>query len=253
MDKRSFRLKKYLRSFGEGFLDLFFPSSPSCPLCQRVREKKTANGPFCRECSADLENWRRRPGCVICGRPLQAGRRCPQCRREEPVFALARTAAPYEGAYRDAIHRLKFHGQQWLAAPLGEMMAQLVQEETLYGQPDLIVPVPLHGRKAAARGFNQSELLARVISRSLDRPLVLGVLVKVRETPDQMSLSRRERQENLQGAFSLRNSLAVKGQAVLLVDDIFTTGSTANHCSRVLIQGGARRVAVISWAGGKLD
>ena len=113
---------------------------------------------------------------------------------------------------------------------------------------DCILPVPLHRKREKMRGFNQAELLGRSISRLSSLPLLRGVLVKTRNTPAQVSLEAAERETNLRGAFEVRKPALVKGQTVLLVDDVFTTGSTLRECSRVLGQSGALEVRALTLA-----
>jgi len=130
--------------------------------------------------------------------------------------------------------------------------AVAVLEESLPVGMITVVPVPLHARKRAQRGFNQSELIARAALKQLNRPerfqLSLHSLVRVRETESQIGLTRHQRRENLRGAFKVSDPDQVSGRNVLLVDDVFTTGTTAAECARVLRRAGAERVYVATVA-----
>jgi len=122
-------------------------------------------------------------------------------------------------------------------------------EEFLAGcQVDLIIPVPLHPKRLRWRGFNQSLLLARQVSRKYDVPIDPFVLYRSRETPPQTQLTEDERRKNVRGAFETDPKKSLKKNSVLLVDDVYTSGATVNECSRVLIRAGAREVTVLTLA-----
>ena len=129
-------------------------------------------------------------------------------------------------------------------------MAETVLAEPMYTGVELVVPVPLHRRKLRSRGFNQSSLLGKEIGNRLGLPLEEKVLIKERETKDQIGLTREQRLANLRGAFTVDKPQLVKGKSLLLVDDIFTTGSTVSHSAAALLAAGAEEVSVITWAAG---
>ncbi len=131
-------------------------------------------------------------------------------------------------------------------APLGEMALEAFRR--LEVQPDFILPVPLDRKKLLQRGFNQSLLLARYISRCTGIPCKEGLLVKCKETPSQTSLGGKERRTNLRGAFALREEEVVRGKRVLVVDDVFTTGATISEISRVLLKAKAKEVFAVTLA-----
>lgn len=202
---------------------------------------------MCEKCALLLEMWRDEPHCRCCGRLLgEAKGLCRECQHHPPPFVVARAAAPYDGPFRQGIHRLKFHGEQFMAEPLGRLMGEVVAGDPLFKGIELIVPVPLHPRRLQERGFNQSGLLAAELSRQLNVPC-REVLKKQRNTPDQVGLKREERLRNLAGAFVVAQPAAIREKYILLVDDIFTTGSTVTQCTQALLSQGAAKVAVITW------
>jgi len=140
------------------------------------------------------------------------------------------------------------------ASVLGRMLAEAIAhlEPVLGEEPLVVIPVPLHFRKLRQRGFNQSELIARAALKLLTArerfPLAPGVLERRRETQSQIGLSRHQRRENMRGAFGVVQADAIKDKAVLLVDDVFTTGTTASECARVLRRAGASKVFVATVA-----
>ena len=233
------------------FLDLLFP--PLCPLCSR-RLDEGRRDPLCGGCWDGLERLAP-PFCVICGLPFgsfgagdQESHRCEACRRQAPPFIYARAVTLYGDSVRSAIHALKFRGKHSLSRPLGDLLAlegaRLIPGERV----DCLIPVPLHPRREAQRGFNQALLLARQVGRRWRVPVAEGALRRIVSTRSQTELSGAERRRNVTGAFSLRRPHAVTGRHVLLIDDIFTTGATASECARVLLAGGAASVGVLTVA-----
>jgi len=162
--------------------------------------------------------------------------------------------ARFEGTVREAIHRLKYDGKQALAEPLGELML-IFLERTPEARAALgietvqfIVPVPLHPRRQRQRGFNQSELLARVLGKGLGIPVEAEGLRRVRETVPQVNLSGKERLQNVRGAFVAHPDLGHVDEHALLVDDMHTTGATVRECARALRRHRVARVSVLTLA-----
>jgi ComF family protein len=155
---------------------------------------------------------------------------------------------------RDLIHLLKYQQVRPAAAVLGRMLAEAIAslEATLPAGPVAVIPVPLHERKRAQRGFNQSDVIARAALKHLRRQehfeLMAGALVRRRETESQIGLTRHQRRENLRGAFAVADPEQIVKRNVLLVDDVFTTGTTASECASVLRRAGANRVYVATVA-----
>jgi ComF family protein len=167
------------------------------------------------------------------------------CRRALPVYSRAIAYGAFEAALRETVHLLKYNrvlpAADFLGGKLSTTFAQL---PPLDGECWLVVPVPLHTRTLHQRGFNQSELIARA---ALKRHLVAAdlntkCLIRQRETVPQAGLTRHQRRENIRGAFAVRDANAVRGRDILLIDDVFTTGTTISECARVLRRAGASTV-----------
>jgi ComF family protein len=171
----------------------------------------------------------------------------------DPPFERAVAYGSYDSELRDLIHLLKFQQVRPASAVLGRMLAETIAnlEQTMPVGKIAVVPVPLHKRKQAQRGFNQAEMIARGALKQLSRPkrfdLCTGVLVR-RETGSQIGLTRHQRRENLRGAFAVSDPTRILNSDILLVDDVFTTGTTASECARVLLRAGAARVWVATVA-----
>ena len=159
----------------------------------------------------------------------------------------------YEGALRELIHLLKYNGVQPAANVLGRMLAEtLTGLEPWLEKSAVLVPVPLSKNKRRQRGFNQAELIARAAlkthgSRELFQ-LAPSLLVRVRDTHSQIGLTGHQRRENLRGAFVVTRAQEIAGREVVVVDDVYTTGTTVSECSRVLKRAGAPRVWVATVA-----
>jgi competence protein ComFC len=146
------------------------------------------------------------------------------------------------------IQKFKYGRKVALGKPLGRLMARGCKEFLVTCKAETIIPVPLHPRRLRWRGFNQSVLLARQIGRAYNLPLDCFTLLRKVDTPPQTQLPEEDRRKNMRGAFALSRKTAVKGKCLLLVDDVYTSGATVNECSRVLKQGGARAVFVLTLA-----
>ncbi len=191
--------------------------------------------------------------CPGCGHPFASEQslaaspthRCAACRESPPSFDAARSYGPYGGALAQALHRLKYLGDEAMAVPLGRRMARAAAGLPC---PEIIVPVPLHPTRLREREFNQSNLLAAEIGRILEIPSRDGILLRTRWTDPQVALDRRERAKNLRGAFAVSRPDPVSGRSVLLVDDVYTTGATARECAATLKRAGAAFVSVLTLA-----
>lgn len=152
----------------------------------------------------------------------------------------------YSDALREAIHHLKFSRLKRLAKPLGRFLQELPVPEM-----DGIVPVPLSKKSLRERGFNQTLLLARVLSAHLKIPVYMDTLHKKRDTVPQIELGAKERLSNLKNAFGVRGDL--NGLRLILMDDVMTTGATVRECSKAVMKAGAREVIVVTVARSKME
>ncbi len=151
-----------------------------------------------------------------------------------------------DGPARKLIHRLKYSDRAELARPIGRWMARAGAD--ILADADLLAPVPLHPLRLWRRRFNQAAMLARQVARTTGKPCDVNALVRVKATLSQVGLSRAQRAENVQGAFRVADGAAVKGRSIVLVDDVLTSGATANAASRALLRAGAKRVDVLVFA-----
>lgn len=176
--------------------------------------------------------------------PLDETGRCALCRLGVQGFDAVYSYGSYEDSLRKLIHLFKYGGVQPLARRFGDWLALALPREKSF---DVIVPMPLHWIKRWQRGFNQSDLLAREIGRRWRVP-VRAVVRRKKSTTPQAGLTNAKRRANVSGAFDVRRGISLKGQRVLLVDDVITTGATARACALALKRAGAKHVAVLALA-----
>ena len=233
------------RAVVDPLLTVVFPSS--CVVCRESLESPTA-GPLCAPCRAALP--RHRGPLCRCGVSLADGvpLPCGRCRRGRSSFDAGASLGPYEGALRSVIHELKYRGRRRLAPRIAEVMLEEAAVRRVLEPGVVLAPVPLHPRRLRERGFNQAELLGSALARRTGLPLLSGVLVRRKDTPTQSGLSASERRRNVAGAFVVRRRTAVVGRAVVLVDDVLTTGATARACADALRKAGAASVRVLTVA-----
>jgi ComF family protein len=179
------------------------------------------------------------PVCPLCGKQQQNEQLCARCAHSTPAYTALRSWAAYTGPLRKAIQRLKYHRDIAMGEVLSRPMIACLK--MLGWQFEMILPVPISLARFAERGYNQVSLLARPISLGLELPYRSRALMKERETPSQVGLSAKERQENVRGAFRADPSV-VSGVSVVVIDDVTTTGSTLEECAKALVKAGARQV-----------
>ena len=240
----------------ESLFATLFPSD--CRLCFAPLVN-ISRLPVCQECLGAIQPIEG-VTCGVCGElvptpfALQGSGRpvCGLCRRVTPPFARATAFGSYQGGLRELLHLLKYEQVRPAAGVLGQMLASAIEELEFHDATVLLVPVPLHAGKRRERGFNQSELVVREALKAAasgDRlELRTDLLERTRATKSQIGLTRHQRRENMRGAFRVTKPEEVKGREILLVDDVFTTGTTVSACARVLRQAGASRVWVATVA-----
>lgn len=237
-----------LRRAGEALLSLFFP--PHCATCgadtpggvhvcaKCAEGARRIEAPFCQRCSQPFEG------------DITGTFTCSNCSDRE--FHFECIVAPYlaRDVVRECIHKFKYERQFHLRRQLAEWAAAGLDDERIRAQPfDMFVPVPLHAARKREREFNQAEVIARLLARRAAVP-VRNAIERIRYTTTQTRLDRHERMENLRGAFRVRHPAVVQNRHIILVDDVFTTGSTVEECARVLRAAGAASVRALTVARG---
>lgn len=239
------RLARIWTRAGRAALDTLYP-----PICLACRAATSEAGALCSSC------WRamrfiERPFCDRLGTPFEhdlgEGLLSPQAVTDPPVFQRARAVARFEdGPARRLVHRLKYSDRGELAAPMGAWMARAGAD--VLAEADAVTPVPLHARRLWTRRFNQAAALGREIARRAGKPFEPALLRRIKATRSQVGLSREQRVQNMQGAFRAAPAASVQGRRIALVDDVLTSGATANAAARALLRAGAAQVDLIVFA-----
>ncbi len=235
------RIKGGINLLGTALLDLCLPAV--CAACGKVGIQN--EGCWCRKCRDGLP-WVMPPLCPQCGRPFldspdSIDHLCGECNQSAFHFNSARSAVLHQGIVRDRVHQFKFGGRLERVPPLVELL-QVAYLKNSFPAPDLIVPVPLHQTRLKERGFNQSGLLAKEFARRMGMRIAFGILQRKDWTEPQTHLTRKERLKNVKGVFMVPAGVDIKGSRILLLDDVYTTGTTLSECAKTLKRKGVSEV-----------
>ena len=242
-----------LRKLGRDALAVVFPAA--CVSCgEGVEENPAGLRHVCERCQQQMLLVRE-PHCTTCGHPyfgmMSENRLCEHCEALVPKFGQGKTAILLRGSGRDLVHELKYRHGLHVLTDIERIMRQ-VPGYADYVRGKVLVPVPLHVRKERERGYNQSRLLAECAMRAADgQASVAELLARQVDTLSQTHFDRASRQENLKNAFALApGAVITPGHHYLLIDDVFTTGSTLNACAAVLRKAGALNLDVVTFGHG---
>ena len=232
------------RGARSAILQLLFPLR--CPVCDGI--VAPAGEKICLECLGKLKLLTP-PWCMKCGKQLrEEGELCADCAKKGHVYQRGRALYVYESVAA-SIYHFKYGGRREYADFYGEQMAEYLGNFIRSLRPEALIPVPLHRRRMAARGYNQAQLLAQAVGSRLGVPVYTDFLVRVRNTAPLKYENPKERQNNLKKAFNIaRNDVKLK--RVIMVDDIYTTGSTMDEAARTLKEAGVEEVFFIALACG---
>lgn len=209
-----------------------------CPLCHQILKDQRAM--ICENCSVSLKPIRQ-PYCKKCGRPVDEEEEyCKDCMSEKHQFEEGRGIFLYQGKMKESLIKYKYYGHREYGAFYAAAICRYAEKEIRRWRPELIVPVPLHKKKKRARGFNQAGDLAEKIGAYFGIPVFSELVSKKEHTKSQKKLNAAARKRNLKGVFSVTERL--DGRRVLVIDDVYTTGSTMDAIASALKEKGAERV-----------
>jgi len=216
-------------------LNIFYPTR--CVFCETVGEQQIC--PACRKEYPYLTE----PRCKMCGKPLRRVEQeyCRDCNGNERAFECGRNLWLHRGGVSDSLYRFKYQGVKSNGRVYAEELAAVYENTLENWEIEQIIPIPLHRRRLAQRGFNQAEVIAVRLGRMLDLPVNTSSLIRQRHTRPQKVLNDRERWRNIRSAFRVKRSDNLSGN-ILIVDDIYTTGSTLNEAAKCLKDAGVRKV-----------
>lgn len=244
-------MKSAFATLVRGFGDVVFP--PTCVHCRGLVASESTYRHLCFKCASQLD-YVHAPHCSTCGHPfygvVEGERMCPHCEGLAPAFNEGRTAVLLKGPARALVHELKYHRGLHVVADMEEIFRRAPRVLEL-ARGAVIVPVPLHSRKARERGYNQSALIAESLARVAENAVVRDLLRRTVDTVSQTHHDRRTRQSNLKNAFALAPGVTISAaQHYLLVDDVFTTGSTLNSCAQTIRRAGGLKLDVVTFGHG---
>lgn len=234
-------------------MDIIYPPQNKCLNCNIVIKRKEIRG-ICADCLSKIDfvlNY-----CNVCGRELESSL-CKDCEERLPAFDRARSVAVYQGIIRDLILQFKYYDRSDLVIPLSDLLTLYFCEYYVNLSIDYIVPIPLHEKRKKERGYNQAGLLAQELEKEIKIPVLSNYLLRVKNTCPLYNLNLSERRQTLKGGFKLKKDNVckqkVRDSTILLIDDIFTTGTTVNEASLVLKdKGGVGHVYVLTLATASL-
>ena len=228
------------------FSRALYPNNIKCLCCGKDLKTKQ-DIEICDVCLKMLTFIPETSCCKKCGSFITgSGDYCFNCMDNKREFDAGRSVVVFKDLAQGLVHSFKFGAKPYIKNTLGNLMTNKLL--SLGWKFDVIVPVPVSKKRLKQRGYNQAYLLGEVISKNLDVPVLNDVLIKAKETLDQVGLNFNDRQENLKGSIKVNNSQHLKDKTVLLVDDVITTGATSSICAKALKQAGAKCVYVISFA-----
>lgn len=241
-----------IRDIVLGFLDVLYPRH--CFACDKSLHEET-NTYVCESCLEIMEATEA-IRCIKCGLKLGPGitsssKGCHECKNTNLGFEKSLFVSDNIEPVRTLIHQFKYKKHMCLATPLGSLLTNLLYQKTIC-EIDIVVPVPLHWKKKQERGFNQSELMAKKISKKLSIPISTNNLFRAKNTLSQTLLSRTQRHKNVKGAFKVKNPEMFYQKNILLVDDVLTTGMTASECAKSLENAGTNKVFLIALARSRM-
>jgi ComF family protein len=244
----SARAEAFVTAAGRAILDLALP--PRCAACSAI---VADDGGFCPACWASL-TFLGAPACARCdlpfAQPQGEGALCGACIADPPPYERVHTPLAYGAVSRQVVMRLKYGRRTGMARMMARMMAARLPVVSDDAPAMLLVPVPLHRWRLWSRGFNQSVEVARYIAQATGHQLAVDALARKRATPVLRGMGRTARDKAVRGAFIVpdKRRAMIKGRAVILIDDVFTTGSTVGACARTLLRAGAARVEIATFA-----
>lgn len=231
----------------EKLLNLFYP--PICPICKK---NISAIHTLCNSCWKYIK-FITDPLCKKCGKPIEQENFSEficdsSCYQKNHSYKMSRSAILYNENFSYLIKEFKYHDKIQISKLLTNWL--LLAGSNIINECDIIVPVPLHKNKLKIRKYNQAALLAAMLSKKSKKPYFAELLIKVKDTKNQSSLTKMQRMKNLKGAFYIKKGQLknINEKTVLLIDDVITTGSTTNECSNILLKNGAKKILVLTIA-----
>jgi len=240
-----------IKNFVNKIISDIFPENYTCIACNAEMDHDDKYV-LCDKCKKDIA-FIDDKSCQVCGARIFADTHiCTDCMANSRVVDRNYSAVVYDGVMKKLIHDYKYGGKEYLCRPLGSILYDKYLAVRDQIDADIIIPVPLNANRERDRGFNQATMMLHQFDIDADK-INDKVLARIKDTPQQMSLPKDKRLDNVKGAFEVLDVSAVMGANVLLVDDIYTTGSTIDECARMLYDAGANVVRSITLANAHIE
>lgn len=240
------KLKSFFSKFGKTLSESLFPPHIKCVFCADELNEKDIND-TCEKCFHSLPFIRH--ACPRCGGELTKNNEgvCFNCKMTNFNFELARSIFSYGGKIKSAIYKYKYGGAKYLSEPFAIYLINYLTKWEI--KPDYITTIPLHHNREKSRGYNQSKCMAEIVAKNFNIEYK-DFCIKIKDNPHQAKLGLKERKENVKDAYQLMPELRkiIKGKTILIIDDVFTTGATANEVSRILRQAKPKRIYILTLA-----
>lgn len=245
------RYKKILYEYIDTFLNFIYPRNIYCILCDASIDRDEVYS-ICKDCKGKLRFIREKT-CDICGKPLDElylVERCLDCINNANYYEKAISCIEYDDLSKKIIYDLKYYKKRYISYHAAQIIYDRLMESGMY-EFDIIIPVPLHKAKKRERTFNQASIIGKYLGKMMDIEIDNKALIRVKNTTVQNQLTKEERRENLENAFEVIDADRIINKDILLIDDVFTTGATANECTKALLEKGALNVYVATFATGR--
>lgn len=230
-----------MSKIGDALNDIFFPSGIKCIVCDDDIPQG-GRYPVCAGCLKE----KNLSFCLGCGRNLTVFGYCSKCKKKTNYFDRARAPFIYRGDVKTVIHKLKYGNGKYIADEIAVYLAETYFENSMFA--DVITYSPMHLKKQKRRGYNQAEELARSFAKRVQKD-VIPLLTKTIDTKSNAGQNSKQRAESVKDSIAFNDgSFDIRGKSILFVDDVFTTGATANECAKILKAAGATKVEVLTFA-----
>ena len=244
-------LKLFLKRIFTNLKDAIFPDNYTCIICNDELNEDLRYG-ICDKCNKSIQYIDDR-ACVKCGAKLLADSTvCTDCKNNERIIERNYSVVVYDGKMRKLIHDFKYSNKRYLKKFLGAMLYDKYREVVEEFRPDIIVAVPLHKDRLRDRGYNQTELLLSMFAGDKEK-IVLGNLVRVKDTPHLASMTKEMRRDKIKNSFAVVDEQVFKNKKVMIIDDVYTSGATIDECARVLYKSGAKVVCSLTLANSHIE
>ncbi|WP_129597492.1 ComF family protein [Anaerophilus nitritogenes] len=232
------------------FINFIYPRNIYCILCNEpiTKDEKYSLCTHCKEKIYFIDK-----SCEKCGKPLEKlyiPQKCPDCIETNHYFTKGISCVEYNKEIKKIVHRLKYQNQRYLSYHMAQIMKDQLQKQNIK-DIDCIIPVPLYKNKERKRGFNQSYLLSKYLGKWMNTEVEKKTLLKIKDTLSQNQLSKEDRKRNLKNVFVVSSKESIINKTILLVDDVYTTGSTVDACCKELLKENPKEIYILTFATGK--